>query len=118
MAEDRIGGDLDRTVELLRSGVQRAGIEAAPPEISGWEGRLAASGDPELAAVAETLAELRMQLEGGSFDTVTVGALLMSLGGQVEKVAGAEVGARVAGRLSQLGSLLGEQGDSLSDKGM
>ncbi len=48
-----------------------------------------------------------MQLEGGTFDPVTVGALLMSLGGQVEKV---------AGRLSQLAPLLGGQGDSLSNR--
>ncbi len=57
-----------------------------------------------------------MQLEGGTFDPVTVGALLMSLGGQVEKVAGTEAGTQVAGRLSQLAPLLGGQGDSLSNR--
>lgn len=96
-------------MELLRGGVQRAGIEVALTEISGWEGRLAASGDPELGSVAEALAELHIQLEGGGFDPVTVGALMTSLRGQVEKV---------AGRLSRLAPLLGEQGDSLSNGGM
>lgn len=118
VAEDGIGGALERTVEFARGGVQRAGIEVALREISGWEGRLAASGNPELASVADTLAELRGQLDGSAFDPVTVGALMMSLGDQTEQVAGSEAGASVAGRLSQLGRLLGEQGDKLSSKGL
>ena len=119
MTEERIGGVRDGTVELLKGGVHRAGVGAALAEISGWEGRLAASGDPDLAAVAQTLAELRAQLEGVRFDPVTVGALMRSLGEQVEGVAGSsDAGARVAERLSQLGSLLGEQGDAVSKEGM
>ena len=118
MTEERIGGVRDGTVELLKGGVHRAGVGAALAEISGWEGRLAASGDPDLVAVAQTLAKLRAQLEGVRFDPVTVGALMRSLGEQVEGVAGSDAGARVAERLSQLGSLLGEQGDAVSKEGM
>ncbi len=36
MAEGGIGGALDRTVEILRGRVRRAGIEVALTEISGW----------------------------------------------------------------------------------
>ena len=115
MAENDIGGALDLTVASLREGVVSLGVAAALPEISAWEQRLAASGDPELAAVAETLSELKNQLDPDGFDPVSVGALLMSLGDQVEQVAGAEVGAQVGGKLSQLGKLLGRNGDSLTD---
>jgi len=106
VAQD-IGGALDLTV---------ASLEAALPEISAWEEKLAASGDPGLEAVAETLGELKAQLDPSGFDPVSVGALLMSLGDQVERVAGAEIGEKVGGKLSRLGTLLGSEGDSLTDR--
>ena len=111
-----IGGALDLTVASLKEGVVRLGIGAALPEISAWEERLAASGDPDLEAVAGTLGELRAQLDPSGLDPVSVGALLMSLGDQVEQVAGAEVGQRVGDKLSQLGALLGREGDALTDR--
>lgn len=116
MAAKDIGGALDLTVASLRDGVLRLGMEAALPEISAWEERLAASGDPDLEAVAGTLGELRAQLDPSGFDPVSVGALLMSLGEQVERVAGAEIGERVGDKLSQLGALLGKEGDALTDR--
>ena len=107
---------MDLTVASLKEGVVRLGIGAALPEISAWEERLAASGDPDLEAVAGTLGELRAQLDPSGLDPVSVGALLMSLGDQVEQVAGAEVGQRVGDKLSQLGALLGREGDALTDR--
>ena len=115
MAENDIGGALDRTLALLRGGAVRLGIAAAVPEISGWEQRLAASGDPGLEAVAKTLSELKTQLDPNGLDPVTIGSLLMSVGEQVEQVADADVGRQVADRLSRLGKLLGDEGDSLTD---
>ncbi len=116
MAAEDIGGALDLTVASLREGVVGLGVKAALPEISAWEERLAASGDPGLKAVAATLGELRAQLDPSGFDPVSVGALLMTLGQQVEGVAGAEIGERVGGKLARLGALLGSEGDSLTDK--
>lgn len=49
---NEIRAALDSTVASLQGGVQRLGIEAALPVIEGWEGRLAAFGDPELVPVA------------------------------------------------------------------
>ena len=91
-------------------------MAAALPEISAWQERLAASGDPGLTAVAETLEELQNQLDPSGFDPVSVGALLMSLGDQVERVAGAGVAEHVGDKLSRLGALLGKEGDSLTDR--
>lgn len=116
MAKDDIGGTLDGTLQSLRGGVIRLGIGAAVPEISAWEERLAASGDPGLEKVAKTLSELKTQLDPNGLDPVTVGALLTSLGDQVEQVAGDEIGEKVGDRLSQLGKLLGEEGTSLTDR--
>jgi hypothetical protein len=116
MAAKDIGGALDLTVTSLKEGVVRLGVEAGLPEISAWQERLAASGDPDLEAVAETLGELGEQLASSGFDPVSVGALLMSLGEQVERVAGVEIGEQVGGKLSRLGALLGSEGDALTDK--
>ncbi len=66
--------------------------------------------------MATTLGELRAQLDSPGLDPVSVGSLLMTLGQQVEGVAGAEVGAKVGEKLARLGALLGSEGDSLTDK--
>ena len=116
LAENDIGGALDLTLASLGEGVVSLGVAAALPQIEAWQERLAASGDPDLEAVAKTLEDLRNQLGSPDFDPVSVGALLMSLGDQVEQVAGVEIGERVGGKLSQLGALLGKEGDSLTDR--
>ena len=115
MAAEDIGGALDLTVASLKEGVLRLGVEAALPEISAWQQRLAGSGDPSLEAVAWTLGELEAQLAPPGIDPVSVGALLLSLGDQVEQVAGAEIGEGVGGKLTRLGALLGSEGDALTD---
>lgn len=116
MAKDDIGGALEGTLGSLQGGIVGIGIKAARPEISAWQRRLAASGDPDLEDIARTLSSLERQLDPGGFDPVTVGALLMSLGDQVEQVAGNGVGEKVQGNLSRLGKLLGEEGNALTDK--
>ena len=116
MAKDDVGGALQGTLGSLQGGVVRLGIEAALPEISTWEEKLAASGDPGLEAVAKTLSKLRVQLAPGGFDPVTIGALLMSLGDQVEQFAGTGAAEQVRGRLFQLGKLLGDEGNAITDK--
>jgi hypothetical protein len=95
MAAKDIGGALDLTVTSLKEGVVRLGVEAGLPQISAWQERLVASGDPDLEAVAKTLGEL---------------------GEQVERVAGVVIGEQVGGKLSRLGALLGSEGDALTDK--
>ena len=116
MAAKDIGGALDLTVASLKEGVVRLGVGAALPEISAWQERLAASGDPDLEAVAGTLGALKDQLGSSGFDPVSVGALLMSLGEQVERVAGVDIGRQVGDKLSRLGALLGSEGDALTDE--
>jgi len=111
---NEIRAALDSTVASLQGGVQRLGIEAALQVIEGWEGRLAASGSPELAPVAENLGALRTQLSASDFDQVAVGQLLATLGDQVQRVANTDIQIEVADRLSQLSVLLSSEGDSLS----
>jgi hypothetical protein len=103
-------------VASFREGVVGLGVEAALPEISAWQEGLAASGGPDLEAVAATLGELRAQLGSPGLDPISVRTLLMTLGQQVEGVAGAEIGERVSEKLSRLGAMLGSEGDSLTDK--
>ncbi|CAA9430368.1 MAG: hypothetical protein AVDCRST_MAG78-1644 [uncultured Rubrobacteraceae bacterium] len=105
---------LESTVTSLQGGVQRLGIEAALPVIEGWEGRLAASEDPELTPIAENLGELRIQLSASDLDQAAVGRLLATLGDQVQRLANSNIQIEVADRLSQLSALLSVEGDSLS----
>jgi hypothetical protein len=105
---------LDSTVASLQGGVQRLGFEAALQVIEGWEGRLAASGNPELAPIAENLGALRTQLSARDLDPVAVGQLLAALGDQVQRVANTDIQIEVADRLSQLSVLLSSEGDSIS----
>jgi hypothetical protein len=116
MAAGDIGNALDLTVASFKEGVLRLGVGAALPEVSAWKERLAASGDPDLEAVAGTLGELEAQLDPSGLDPVSVGALLTSLGEQVNRVAGAEIGDQVGGKLSRLGALLGSEGKALTDE--
>lgn len=114
MEANEIRAALDSTVASLLGGVQRLGIEAALPVIEGWEQRLAASGDSELAPVAENLGALRAQLSASDFDQSAVGRLLSELGAQTQRLANSDIQIEVADKLSQLSVLLSSEGDSLS----
>lgn len=114
METNEISTALDSTVAALQGGVQRLGVEAALPVIESWEKRLAASGNPELAPVAENLGALRAQLSASDFDQAAVGQLLATLGEQVQRVANTNIQIEVADKLSQLSVLLSNEGDSLS----
>ncbi|MDP8951739.1 MAG: hypothetical protein M3N18_05800 [Actinomycetota bacterium] len=118
MEANDINSALDTTVGSLQGGVQRLGIQAALPVIEGWEQRLAASGSPMLAPVAENLGALRALLSADELDQAAVGRLLATLGEQVQRVANDEsVQIEVADRLSQLSVLLSSEGESLSGEG-
>jgi hypothetical protein len=109
---------LDATVASLQGGVEQLSIEAALPMIQGWEQRLATSGSPELAPIAENLGTLRSLLSTDDVDPAAVGRLLVALGEQVQRVANSEdVEIEVADRLSQLSVLLSSEGESLSGEG-
>ena len=114
MEANEIRTVLDSTVASLQGGVQRLGIEAALPVIEGWEGRLAASEEPELVPVAENLGALRDRLSAGDFDQAIVGRLLSDIGDQVQRLANSDIQIEVADKLSQLSVLLSSEGDSLS----
>ncbi|MBA3473214.1 MAG: hypothetical protein H0T57_08315 [Rubrobacter sp.] len=114
MEANEIRAALDSTVASLQGGVQWLGIEAALLVIESWEGRLAASEDPELAPVAENLGALRGQLTAGDFDQAAVGRLLSDLGDQVQRLANSDIQIEVADKLSQLSVLLSSEGESLS----
>lgn len=101
---------LDSTVAYLQGGVQRLGIEAALPVIESWEKRLAPSGNPELAPVAENLGTLRAQLSASDFDQAVVGQLLATLDEQGQRVANADIQIEVTDKLSQLSVLLSSEG--------
>ena len=111
-----IDAGLDQATAFLQGGVRRPSIEAGLRVIETWEQRLAASGNSDLVGVAENLAALRTLLLAGDFDPASVGQLMVTLGEQVRAVAASDVGAPVAGRLSRLGALLTEQGNTLTDQ--
>jgi hypothetical protein len=116
VAANEIDAALEEAVAVLQGGVQRPEMEAALRVIETWEQRLAASESPELVPIADNLAALRIQLLAGDFEPAAVGQLLVALGEQVRVVAGSDVGAPVAERLSALGALLTDQGNALAGR--
>ena len=116
MAADETYVALDQAVAILQGGVERPGMEGALRVIEIWEQRLAASESPELVPISDNLAALRIQLLAGDSDPAAVGRLLVTLGEQVGSVAESDIGAPVAGRLSQLGALLTDQGNALANR--
>lgn len=111
-----VGTALDSTIASLQGGVERLGIEAALPIIGDWEERLAASGSPELASVAENLTALRTQLSSGSPDQAATGEIMAELSEQVQRLANEDIQIEVADKLSQLSVLLSNEGDSLAGR--
>ena len=61
---------------------------------------MTASGDPELAPLAENLVALRDQLSAGDFDQATLGRLLSDLGDRVQQLANSDIQIKVADQLS------------------
>lgn len=110
------GADLDQAVAVLQGGVERTGMEAALRVIETWEQKLAASGTPELVAISDDLASLRVQLLTGEFDPAAVGQLMSNIGDQVRSVAASDVGAPVAGRLTLLADGLSDGGATLANR--
>ena len=113
MAANEIDAALDQAVAVLQGGFQRPEMEAPLRVIETWEQRLAASESPEIVAIADNLAALRIRLMAGDSDPAAVGQLLVALGEQVRTVAGSEVGTPVADKLSQLSVLLSDRGNTL-----
>ena len=109
--EERITvGDLSGLLELFQGRVYRASIEKAIEEVEGWRRKLEASGDPDLASIAENLSELRTLLAADHFDADAVGWLLSELGEQTVRVGGSGVPEAVDERLQRLGGLLDADG--------
>ncbi len=116
MAANEIDAALDQAVAVLQGGVERPGMEGVLRVIEIWEQRLAASESPELLAIADNLATLRIQLLAGDSAPAAVGRLLVTLGEQVGSLAESDIGAPVADRLSQLSALLTEGGNTLTNR--
>jgi hypothetical protein len=66
--------------------------------------------------VAENLAALRIQLSSGNPDQVAAGEIIVDLNEQVQRLANEDIQIEVADKLSQLGTLLSNEGDSLSGR--
>lgn len=110
---DPDGSTLDATVDQLSPGVEHISPPAAAGTLDRWQQRLRDAGDPELAGIADDLAELKTQLTGGSINGVVIGALLSRLG-QKTTAAAAKADAAIAPQLQQLGATLSSQGARLS----
>lgn len=109
--------DFDGTLATLRQGVVNAALEQATEEVDGWERRLRAADDQQLAPVADNLAALRTELQREPLDGVTISGLLKTLASQTAHLSGegteAEGPGPVDARLAELAKLLYTEGDAL-----
>ncbi len=111
MAEERITvKDLSGLLELFRGRVYRASIQRATEEVGGWRRKLDATGDSDLAPIAENLGELEALLAAEHLDADALGNLLSELGEQTVKVGGSGVPEAVDEKLQRLGGLLDADG--------
>ncbi len=109
--EERITvGDLSGVLELFRGRVYRASVEKAIEAVEDWQRKLEATGDPDLAPIAENLGKLRTLLAADHLDAEAVGWLLSELGEQTVRVGGSSVPEAVDERLQRLGGLLDADG--------
>ena len=114
MAEERITvKDLSGLLELFRGRVYRASIQRAIEEVGGWRCKLDATGDPDLATIAEKLGELEALLAAEHLDADAVGNLLSELGEQTVRMGGSGVPEAVDEKLQRLGGLLDADGRML-----
>src|SRR5215210_8920235 len=114
VAEERITSkDLSGLLELFRGRVYRASIQRAIEEVGGWRRKLEATGDPDLAPIAENLGELEALLAADYLDAGAVGWLLSELGEQTVRVGGSDVPEAVDEKLQRLGGLLDADGRML-----
>ena len=114
VAEERITvKDLSGLLELFRGRVYRASIQRAIEEVGGWRRKLDATGDPDLATIAEKLGELEARLAAEHLDADAVGNLLSELGEQTVRMGGSGVTEAVDEKLQRLGGLLDADGRML-----
>lgn len=124
MANEQINAEeLDATVSSLENGVRNLVLDRAVAEISGWQRKLAASGEDDLQEVAEELVRLRRELENGmdsrGVDSSQVAEILNNLGSKVQAVAdkrGTSAGPGVEEKLKKLGGLLSNEGAAISNQ--
>src|SRR5215210_7018399 len=114
VAEERITSkDLSGLLELFRGRVYRASIQRAIEEVGGWRRPLEATGDPNLAPIAENLGELEALLAAAHLDVDAVGSLMSELGEQTVRVGGSSVPEAMDEKLQRLGGLLDADGRML-----
>ena len=114
MAEERITAkDLSGLLELFWGRVYRASIQQAIEEVGGWRRKLDATGDSDLASIANNLGELEALLASEHLDVDAVGGLMSELGEQTVRVGGSGVPEAVDEKLQRLGGLLDADGRML-----
>ena len=109
--EDRITvADLSGVLELFRGRIYRASVERAIEAVEGWQRKLEATGEANLALIAENLGKLRTLLAADHLDAEAVGWLLSELGEQTVRVVGSGGPEAMDERLQRLGGLLDADG--------
>ena len=97
------------TLDLFSEGLGNLMLAQVVQNIEGWQERLRAADDPQLASIAEELEELKAELQSGSVNREAASVLLTSLGEQT--VAAAEAASSgLQDRLTVLGAFLQEVG--------
>ncbi len=101
--------DLDATISALQSGSAVVSPSVALRAIEGWITTLQRAG---MAEIADTLSQLRGELTSDQLTGARIGPILIELATETEAAAtGAKAG--VAGKLTQLASLLNTVGGAI-----
>ena len=98
------------TLDLFAEGLSNVTVGGVVQNIEGWQARLRAAEDAQLALIAAELEELKAELQSGSVDRAAVSTLLSSLGEQTVAAADA-ASPGLQDRLTVLGAFLQDLGE-------
>lgn len=102
-----------RTVSLLRQGLQNVPVNQAMQNINSWQQQLQQRGGQSFQKINTTLDQLKSELQASQIDGPAVGELLTQLGQQTRQVASNTPGQQQ--QIQQLGQVLTQTGQQLTN---
>ena len=106
---------VSETFGLFTAGFEQVTAEAAVQNIEGWQARLEATGDENLASLSEDLGAFAEALQASSPDSAAIAEQLVNLGERTGEIAANAGDEDVARRLTTLAYVLQEAGRTVQE---
>ena len=107
---------VSETFGLFTAGLEQVTAEAAVQNIEGWQARLEATGDENLASLSEDLGAFAEALQASSPEGAAIAEQLVSLGERTGEIASSVEDEDLARRLTTLAYVLQEAGRTVQEE--